>query len=144
MSHWPAFLLVAKARRPEAAAGPVGSSPLHAASAAISSTDRAVLTTSPEGGGSAANWPGGSASERGGRILRTSRLRVTIGKTSPSGGAACVSLLFAAFSATSATSSSPVDVVARPDARFGSAAAGRSTGVRPSPEHFTWHLTLQA
>src|SRR5713226_1177730 len=50
MSHWPEFLLVAKARRPEPAAGPVGSSPLHAASAAISSTDRAVLTPPPEGG----------------------------------------------------------------------------------------------
>src|SRR5260370_14213844 len=50
MSHWPEFVLVAKARRPEPAAGPLGSSPLQAASVASSSTDMAVLTAPPEKG----------------------------------------------------------------------------------------------
>src|SRR5260370_41338001 len=50
MSHWPELLLVAKARRAEPAAGPLGNSPLHAVrAAAISSTDGAVLTPPPEG-----------------------------------------------------------------------------------------------
>src|SRR6267143_3910371 len=135
MSHWPAFRLVTKARRPEPAAGPVGRSPVHAARAAISRTDRTGLTPPPKRG-SAAKLARRERVRQRGRILRRSRARITIGKTSPSGGAVCVSLLFAAFNASSATSSSPVDVVARPDARFGSAAAGRSAGGRGISERF--------
>src|SRR5436309_2332158 len=65
MSHWPEFLLVAKANRPGPDAGPVGSSSLlQAASVVISRAHRAAFTNPPSGSRSQIG-PAGALSKEG-------------------------------------------------------------------------------